>query len=65
MAKNRARTRMLLVAMSPAALARRNSRKERGMLTRNPMATMSPSPLAAAIQTSLSVPKSYEPSTTG
>ena len=64
MAKNRARTRMLLVAMSPAALARRNSRKDKGMLTRHPMATMSPRPLAAPVQMSLSVPKSYEPPTT-
>ena len=64
MVKNRARTRMRLVAMSPAALARRNSWKERGMLTRHPMATMSPIPLAAAVQVSRSVPKSYEPPTT-
>ena len=34
------------------------------MLTRHPMATMSPSPLAAAVQVSRSVPKSYEPPTT-
>ena len=34
------------------------------MLSRHPMATMSPIPLAAAVQVSRSVPKSYEPPTT-